>query len=247
MSDQHDPDETQETQGNSSEYSQPGEESERVRNSEDGRGSDEDRDRGRHRRGRHGHGRRHRRHRHRERRGSRERKERVLHTRISEQLSEDIRAMADDLRVPVSNLVRNVLEEAFSVAEQVSDDLGGVFEDVMDGAERASRQFERFRARHEERAAAYEADPDTEDAEDAEIEVPPAPPAPQTPPPPAAASPPPGDLFEGIVAWQPVVLHAPQYCARSGVHMPAGTRAYAAIGSHGLTGLYVQEEALPVD
>ena len=54
---------------------------------------------------------------------TRERKERVLHTRISEQLAEDIRAIADDLRVPVSNLVRNVLEEAFDAVERVSGDV----------------------------------------------------------------------------------------------------------------------------
>jgi hypothetical protein len=54
---------------------------------------------------------------------TRERKERVLHTRISEQLAEDIRAIADDLRVPVSNLVRNVLEEAFDAVERVSGDM----------------------------------------------------------------------------------------------------------------------------
>ena len=61
-------------------------------------------------------------HRHRQR--HRARKERVLHTRISEQLSEDIRQMADELRVPVSNLVRNVLEEAFAVVETVTDNVG---------------------------------------------------------------------------------------------------------------------------
>jgi hypothetical protein len=46
----------------------------------------------------------------------RERKERVLHTRISQQLAEDIGRMAEDLRVPVSNLVRNVLEATTSAS-----------------------------------------------------------------------------------------------------------------------------------
>ena len=48
------------------------------------------------------------------------RKERILHTRISEDLAEDLRRVAEDLRVPVLNLVRNVLEEAFSVVETVT-------------------------------------------------------------------------------------------------------------------------------
>ena len=58
------------------------------------------------------------------------RKERVLHTRITEQLADDIRRVADDLRMPVSNLVRNVLEETFSVVESVTDNLGTWLEDV---------------------------------------------------------------------------------------------------------------------
>jgi hypothetical protein len=70
----------------------------------------------------------------------RERKERVLHTRISQQLAEDIGRIADDLRVPVSNLVRNVLEEVFSVVETVTDNVGELIEDVMDEAGRARRR-----------------------------------------------------------------------------------------------------------
>ena len=161
--------------------------------------------------------------------------------------------MADDLRVPVSNLVRNVLEEAFSVAEQVSGDLGSVLEDVMEGAERASRQFERYQRRQRERAAAYEA----EDADPSRAEHAAAPGADRAgrsadaaaarEPAAKQAAAPATDLFEGIVAWQPVVLHAPQYCARTGRKLPAGARAHAAIGPHGLTGLYVHEDALPVD
>jgi hypothetical protein len=70
----------------------------------------------------------------------RERKERVLHTRISQQLAEDIGRMAEDLRVPVSNLVRNVLEEVFSVVETVTENVGELIEDVMGEAGRSRRR-----------------------------------------------------------------------------------------------------------
>ncbi len=73
----------------------------------------------------------------------RTRKERVLHTRISEQLADDIRQIAEDLRVPVSNLVRNVLEETFSAMERVSDNVGEVIEEVIDEAARARERIER--------------------------------------------------------------------------------------------------------
>jgi GYF domain 2 len=85
------------------------------------------------------------------RRAREARKERVLHTRVSDRLADDIRGIAEDLRVPVSNLVRNVLEEVFDAVESVSDDLGGVLEEVMDEAEGASRRLRRARQRVRQR------------------------------------------------------------------------------------------------
>jgi len=85
---------------------------------------------------------------HRSRHGRRRaRKARVLHTRISDSLAEDIRRIADDLRVPTSNLVRNVLEEVFDVVESVSDDVGGLFEEVLDEAEATRARIASARSR----------------------------------------------------------------------------------------------------
>ena len=69
------------------------------------------------------------------------REQRVLHTRISERLSDDIRRLAEDLRVPTSNLVRNVLEEVFSVVESVSDDVSDLVDDVLEEAPRRMREM----------------------------------------------------------------------------------------------------------
>ena len=113
---------------------------------------------GERRRSRRGHGR----HRH-------GRKERVLHTRISEELSEDIRRLAEDLRVPVSNLVRNVLEETFSVVERMSDDVGDLFDEVLDEAEAAR---ERMRGRRSPRRRRMRDDDDVVDVDVAEAEDP---------------------------------------------------------------------------
>ena len=82
----------------------------------------------------------------------RSRKERVLHTRVSENLVEDIRRIAEDLRVPASNLVRNVLEEVFDVVESVSDDVGDLFEELLDEAEGARERIVRARSRSRRRA-----------------------------------------------------------------------------------------------
>ncbi|MGH0036567.1 MAG: DUF4339 domain-containing protein [Myxococcota bacterium] len=79
------------------------------------------------------------------------RKERVLHTRVSDALADDIRRMADDLRVPASNLVRNVLEEVFTVVETVSDDVGELFEDLLDEADATRERIRKQRSRGEHR------------------------------------------------------------------------------------------------
>jgi hypothetical protein len=155
----------------------------------------------------------------------RERKERVLHTRISEQLAEDIRAIAEDLRVPVSNLVRNVLEEAFDAVERVSGDVSSLVDDVIEEAELASQRYRRYRDRVRERARARAAAAAPEPA------------------PPSLAD---DDPLGRVVAWQPVVLAAPRRCARTGRELRPGERAYLGLGESGPLGVFVAESALDV-
>lgn len=53
--------------------------------------------------------------------GSEPKKERVLHTRIPAVLEGELKAAARALRVPVSNLVRTILEDAVSIADRASE------------------------------------------------------------------------------------------------------------------------------
>jgi hypothetical protein len=71
----------------------------------------------------------------------------VLHTRISEALADELRRAAEELRVPVSNLVRNALEETFHAVETVSENVGELVEDVVEEAEQVRRRLRRRRAR----------------------------------------------------------------------------------------------------
>jgi hypothetical protein len=162
---------------------------------------------------------------------TRERKERVLHTRISEQLAQDIRAIAEDLRVPVSNLVRNVLEEAFDAVERVSGDVSNLMDDVIEEAELASQRYRRYRDRVRERAR--------ERAEAARAAA-----ATPVEPAPAAGPAPAADPLARVVAWQPVVLAAPRRCARTGRELRSGERAYLGLGDAGPLGVYIAEGAL---
>ena len=51
----------------------------------------------------------------------RTKKERVIHTRVPALLEEELKRFADDLRVPVSNLIRTILEDALAAADQAGE------------------------------------------------------------------------------------------------------------------------------
>ena len=140
---------------------------------------------------------------------TRERKERVLHTRVSDALAEDIRRMAEDLRVPASNLVRNVLEEAFSMVEAVSENVGDLIEDVVDGADRAR---ERIRSRH--RRPLRRKDP----------------------PRPEAATPPERGECSDVIGWQSLILNRPERCADCEEPLERGQQAYFGLTAAGAAG-----------
>jgi len=72
-----------------------------------------------------------------------DRKERVIHTRVAEDLDEEIKRRAQTLGVSVSNLVRNILQNTIGLVEEI----------VLDGAE-AMRAARRSVAGQDEGASA---------------------------------------------------------------------------------------------
>ena len=71
-------------------------------------------------------------------------KERVLHTRVPAVLEEELKRFAESLRVPVSNLVRNILEDALDIADVAAE---GVEERLKKAATSLGVQREHFKAR----------------------------------------------------------------------------------------------------
>ena len=160
--------------------------------------------------------------------------------------------MAEEPRVPVSNLVRNVLEAAFSVVERVSDDMGDLVDDVIDQAERASDQLREYRdrrrrreerlRRHMEARERARRGPDADDsgpAAEAEAEGP----AEDVPEPQPSLA----EAFPEVIAWQLVVLNQARRCALSGVELPAGTEAYVGLGAQGLTDAVLSAEVFEAE
>lgn len=149
-----------------------------------------------------------------------------MHTRISEDLDEALQDAARRLRVPVSNLVRNVLEDVFDVVEAVTENMGGFVEDVVEEAQSLGRRWE---GRWRERTADARA---KRVAVDREEERPrrPAPAAAPAEPTPAAEPAHTSAEFPDVAAWQPLVMNGAQSCAGCGREMRRGDAAYLAVG-----------------
>ncbi len=160
----------------------------------------------------------------------RPRKERVLHTRISEQLAEDLRRIADDLRVPVSNLVRNALEEAFSVVETVTDNVGDLVEEVVEEAERVR---ERVRARRPQRWRWHARRRHGPHA--------------RRPPEPEAAEAggvPARPEFPSVIGWQPLILNQRGSCADCQAPLARGERAFGGLTAEGFSAVLLCSDCL---
>src|ERR1700727_964481 len=78
--------------------------------------------------------------------GSSARKERVLHTRVPAVLERELKRFAENLRVPVSNLVRTILEDALSVADAAT---GNVEERLRRAASHLEKEREKLKKRLE--------------------------------------------------------------------------------------------------
>ena len=63
----------------------------------------------------------------------RERNERVLHTRVPERLEAELKERAESLGVSVSNLVRNVLNNAFGLVEDIVVDSARIAQSARTG------------------------------------------------------------------------------------------------------------------
>lgn len=158
----------------------------------------------------------------------RERRERGA--RIARELADELRRAAEELRIPVANLVRGVVDEALDAAERVSDDLGGLVEDLVGQADRArrgleARGFGRAWRRHRrggegQRARAGERPPEParDPASDA---IPPR----ETPAPRAEQ--------RDVLGWIELTLARDASCATCWRALPCGATAHVGIAASG--------------
>ncbi|MGH9185239.1 MAG: hypothetical protein ACRD0U_05415 [Acidimicrobiales bacterium] len=151
---------------------------------------------------------------------SRERKERVIHTRIPSGLEEDLKRLADALRMPVSNLVRNILHDAMvavdRIGQTVEDLVGDVSSHVGNETDQLRRRWARYEAGHR-----------------VVTELP------------GAAAQPATDPLEAVYGFQPVVLNIAASCAACGRALARGVAAHVGLTDRPGRRLFVCDNCVP--
>jgi hypothetical protein len=173
----------------------------------------------------------------------RQRKDRLIQTRVPQDLESTLKDEARKRRLSVSHLIRNVLEDTFNLVDNVVVEVDRVVTDSVEMAKTFQRDAQRLAATargetsHRESSAAPPEDdldntldfeveivgpsgPESDEGTDAaQSEVPTAPaeaPAGQAPPSPLAL----------VYAWQELTLNRAAQCARCQTAISRGERAH---------------------
>jgi hypothetical protein len=152
------------------------------------------------------------------------RKERVLHTRVPAVLEQELKRVANAWRVPVSNVVRALLEDALDTLDVVGAKAEGELREVV---EMLASERNRFRRRSSEQLSKIPGAETTDSPEPVE----------------EPASPP--DPLEGAVGVTPMTLVHDAVCGVTGETLPAGSEAYMVLFHDPGRKLITGRDALP--
>jgi len=133
------------------------------------------------------------------------RKERVLHTRVPAVLEQELKRVANAWRVPVSNRVRALLEDALDTIDVVGAKAEGELREV---AELLASERHRFRRKSSEQLSRIPG------ADEAIVEVT------------EAVDEPAPDPLMGAVGVTPITLVHDAVCGVTGARLAAGSEAY---------------------
>ena len=146
------------------------------------------------------------------------RKERVLHTRVPAVLEQELKRVANAWRVPVSNVVRALLEDALDTLDVV----GAKAEDELRGvAEKLESERQRIRKKSMDGAD---------------------PPRAETPPKAVRA---PRKPLDGAIGATPIALVHEAVCGLTGEKLPAGSEAFMVLLEDPRQKLITGRDALP--
>jgi hypothetical protein len=125
-----------------------------------------------------------------------ERKDKVIQTRVPKELESSLREAAERERVPVSQLIRNVLSDSFQLVDSIVADSSQLVENVTRDARRLALSA----------SGEAERDGDFVPARDGGE---------------AAQA-----LLDAVDAWQDVIVNKPDRCVHCGTEVKRGQRAF---------------------
>ena len=144
-----------------------------------------------------------------------ERKDTIIQTRVNEALDDRLRQEAKQRRLPVSQLIRNLLQDSFALVGNVVDNVDAIAQDAIGLGKQAGADAQHLarRATHKtsKEGEDQERDEDAEDGESGDE-------APLSP-------------LADILAWQEVVLNGPQTCSRCDSKLPKGQAGFMGISA----------------
>ncbi|MBZ0253655.1 MAG: BrnA antitoxin family protein, partial [Candidatus Methylomirabilis sp.] len=151
-----------------------------------------------------------------------ERKDKILHARIPEKLEAQLKQEARKMRIPVSNLVRNILEDTFHFVDDIVADsfeiVDTVRRDAIHIAQTAARTYGSLSPKRQERPG--EAEEAAPEEPESGLETPAA--APEGAEEAEAAA----DPFADIYGWQELRLSRDTECAACGGALQKGATAF---------------------
>ena len=153
------------------------------------------------------------------------RKERVLHTRVPAVLEQELKRVANAWRVPVSNVVRALLEDALDTLDVVGAKAEGELREV---AELLASERHRFRRKSAEQLSKIPGAAAVIDLAEAAPE-----PAPSS------------DPLAGAVGVTPITLVHDAVCEVTGATLAAGSEAYMVLFDDPRRKLITGRDALP--
>jgi len=139
-------------------------------------------------------------------------KERVLHTRVPAVLEQELKRVANAWRVPVSNVVRALLEDALDTIDVVGAKAEGELRGV---AELLASERHRFRRKSAEQIGKI---PGADDAVEATASAEA-----------VGAEPPSLDPLEGAIGVTPIILVHDAVCGVTGETLLAGSEAFVVV------------------
>jgi hypothetical protein len=160
----------------------------------------------------------------------------VLHTRVPELLEQELKRLADSLRIPVSNLIRTVLEDAVAAADRVGRLAEGELRVAADRLADERGRLWKLVTRQTpplDQAAADEASARAENKgspTDATQQL--------------ASRPPDDDPLTGVLGWQQMVLARAGRCDRCQRLLTPGDVAYSALRTDGGAQMLIGTECL---